>query len=45
MPRRGEAAGRRRNFWCWAGLHRWAYPGGDCEECGEVDTLWGPDGG
>lgn len=33
----------RRSFWCWVGLHRWDYPGGQCEDCGKHDNFF--DGG
>ena len=28
-------------FWCklW-GLHRWEYPGGNCEDCGKHDDFF-----
>jgi hypothetical protein len=32
--------GKRRNFLCWLGLHRWDYPGGNCEECGVRDNIF-----
>jgi hypothetical protein len=35
---------KRRNFWCWLGLHRWDSPGGHCEDCGKHDDFFDGDG-
>jgi hypothetical protein len=31
---------KRRNLWCWLGLHRWDSPGGNCEDCGIHDDFF-----
>jgi hypothetical protein len=31
---------KRRNVWCWLGLHKWDMPGGNCVDCGKHDDLF-----
>jgi hypothetical protein len=33
-----------KNLWCWMGLHKWPYPGGDCMDCGKHDDLFDDEG-